>query len=154
MKIKKQKKQFEDYFSEIQTEWVELGLEFVPDADKIYIYGSYENDIYSFDIFYMIKGVVVMKHEVNTVDGQSYDISDSRQIALLDYGTEELLKMRDLFKEYGREMPTEIKLIYDTKEGSLEGDYSYEPKHSVTKDLTASHIVDSWFEEVKSENNQ
>ena len=147
-------KQFEDYFSAIQTEWVELGLEYVPDADKIFIHCSYESNMYSFNVFYLIDGIVVRKHKINTISGRSYDISAVRQRALLNFGVEELRKMRNLFKEFNREMPTEIKLIYDVKENSLEGDYSYELKHSNTKDLTADDIFDKWFDDVKKEYNQ
>ena len=142
-------KQFEDVFAEIQTEWVELCMEYVPDADKIFMYASCEKRVYSFDAFYMIDGVVAMTNEVNTVSGHSYDDSMDRQMALLEEGTEKIIVMHDLFKEYEREMPTEIKLIYDVTNNSLEGEYSYEIKYTNTVDITPGDIFEEWFEEVK-----
>ena len=153
MVITNNEKRFEDSFSAIQTEWVELGLDYVPDADKIFLYGSCENNMYFFNEFFMIDGIVVRKHQVNINGSRSYDVSVTRQKALIKYSIEELMKMHELFKEYNREMPTEIKLIYDVKKGSLEGDYSYELKHSNTKDLTADDFFDKWFEEIKSKYN-
>lgn len=46
-------KTFEDYLSELQTDMVAICLEYVENqADAIYIYCSYEPDMYSFDVFY------------------------------------------------------------------------------------------------------
>ncbi|MCL1895924.1 MAG: hypothetical protein FWG03_05190 [Clostridiales bacterium] len=146
-------KQFEDSFAEIQAEWVRLCLEYVPDARKIFMYASCEQRTYSFDAFYMIDDEVVMTHKVNTVPGHSYDDSKDRQMDLLVAGTEKIVEMHGLHEEYGREMPTEMKLIYDATGNSLEGEYSYELKYSNTADTTNDDIFDEWFEEVKQKEN-
>ena len=55
-------KVFEDYFSELQTDMVEICLEYVEDrAEKIYIYSSFEGGVQSCNFFYKVNGKVVKK---------------------------------------------------------------------------------------------
>lgn len=76
-------KVFEDYFSELQTDMVEICLEYVEDrAEKIYIYCSFEGRVQSCNFFYKVNGKVVKKSRLNDVigDGQEeYDVSIPRQ---------------------------------------------------------------------------
>src|SRR5699024_10820355 len=76
----------------------------------------------------------VFKHKLNdAVNSTStkskkaliYDTSEHRQEAVLDIGLENLEKIYEKCKEYGKEMPTEIKLDYNVKQNSLKGKYRY-----------------------------
>lgn len=119
-------KVFEDYFSELQTDMVEICMEYVEDrAEKIYIYCSFEGGVQSCNFFYKVNGKVVKKSRLNDVivDGQ---------------------------EEYQREMPTQIKLIYDVAANSLNADYSYDIIYSNDKDKMADDILEEWFESEKS----
>ena len=61
-------KVFEDYFSELQTDMVEICLEYVEDrAEKIYIYSSFEGGVQSCNFFYKVNGKVVKKSRLNDV---------------------------------------------------------------------------------------
>lgn len=149
-------KVFEDYFSELQADIVSICLEYVNNrADVIYIYASYELGEYGVDVFYKINNCVVQKHKVNDAlqcfeeDPELlYDVSRDRQIAMLDIGNEDLLKINDLCKEFNKEMPTEMKLVYDVANNKLDATYSYDLKYSNDPEKISDHIFDEWFEEM------
>ncbi|WP_010532261.1 hypothetical protein [Lentibacillus jeotgali] len=108
-------KVFEDYLSELHTDMVDIGLEYVENrAEDIYIYCSYEPEMYAFDVFYKINGQFVLKNNLNNTvndsDKELFDTSEPRQEALLDVGLKNLEEIHKKCKEYEEEMPTEIKL--------------------------------------------
>ncbi|WP_336511058.1 DUF600 domain-containing protein [Bhargavaea massiliensis] len=147
-------KTFEDFFSQLQMDMVAVCLEYVNNqADDIYIYGSYEPQMYFFDAFYRMNKQVVHKHELNKVNGQRYDVSDERQWALLDAGIEDLKEIHKKHKEFNHDMPTEIKLHYDVTQNKLSGKYRYDLVYSNSEELLPDHIFDAWFEEVKHQEN-
>ncbi|MGG4460862.1 DUF600 domain-containing protein [Brevibacillus porteri] len=120
-------KVFEDYFSELQADMVSICLEYVNNkADMIYIYASNECGQFSTDVFYQINKVIVKKHKVN----------------------ENLREIGDLCKKNNREMPTEMKVIYDGSENKLNAQYSYEIKYTNDPEKLPSHIFNDWFEEM------
>jgi hypothetical protein len=63
---------------------------------------------------------------------------------------EDIEKIEELCKEYERDMPTEMKLIYDVKSGNFKAEYKYDLVYTHDDIKTASHIADEWFEEVKN----
>ncbi|MRN56040.1 DUF600 domain-containing protein [Paenibacillus monticola] len=149
-------KVFEDYFSELQADMVSICLEYVNNkADMIYIYASNEFGQFSSDVFFKINNCIVEKHKLNNVvqnvDSKSnhlYNDSKERQIAVLNICNENIRKIKDLCKKYNREMPTEMKLIYDVSRNKLDAQYSYEIKYTNDPVKTAGHIFDEWFEEM------
>jgi hypothetical protein len=58
-----------------------------------------------------------------------------------------------MFKEFNREMPTEIKIHYKVKENKLQATYKYDLVWSNDDMLLPDDIFLSWFEEVRQENN-
>lgn len=155
-------KVFEDYFSELQTDMVSICLEYVDNyAEDIYIYCSYEPEMYAFDVFYKINGHVVLKNNVNSAvndinnvekKNMFYDTSEGRQEAVLDIGLKDLQEIHKKCKEFNREMPTEMKLRYNVKQNSLQGKYKYDLVYSKNEELLPDDIFDLWFEEVKKSN--
>jgi hypothetical protein len=150
-------KVFEDYFSELQTDMVSICLEYVDDkADKIYIYCSFESGVVSCDYFYEIKGTVFERHKLNDADssafgGYKYDVSAERQSGVLSIINEDILKLADLCKNYGKAQPTEIKLIYNVSKNSLDAKYKYDMVYSNDPDKTADDIAQEWFDEISSQ---
>ncbi len=152
-------KVFEDYFSELQADMVSICLEYVFDkANKIYIYCSFEEGLLSNDFFYNINGKIVERHKLNDAivneesNGDfSYDISVDRQKVVVKIINNDIKEMIKLCKQYDREMPTEIKMIYDVKTNKLTADYKYELVHTNDPNNTASSIARLWFEQVKKE---
>lgn len=147
-------KVFEDYFSELQADMISICLEYAEEkVDRIYIYCSFEEMVISCNFFYRINGRVVRKHELNNAindEGFRYNTSIARQEATLDIITDDIKSICNLCKEYKKEMPTEMKLIYDVKKNSLKADYKYNLVYSNDEQKTADDIVMEWFEEVKS----
>jgi hypothetical protein len=143
-------KVFEDYFSEIQADMVSICLEYVKgEADKIYIYCSYEAGIVAPEYFYCINGKVIERHKINEVGSIKYDVSNDRQIQVNRIIIDNIKKIKKLCDEYKREMPTEMKLIYDVKTHKFNAEYSYELMYSNDPVKTADHIAEEWFEKVK-----
>ncbi|MGX1265713.1 hypothetical protein RKD55_003517 [Rossellomorea marisflavi] len=146
-------KVFEDYFSELQTELVAISLEFVNHvADEIYIYGSYEPDAYYFNVFYKVQGTILLKHKLNEVSTEFfYDVSKERQMALQRIGTEILEEIHKRCNEFNRDMPTEIKLLYNIKNNTLQAKYNYDVVYSHDDALLPNNVFKTWFDEVTEE---
>lgn len=152
-------KVFEDYFSELQADMVSICLEYVENrAEKIYIYCSCEERVLSSDFFYCIKGNIKERHKLNdNMDKYNdciYDTSPERQDAVLDILIQDTKKIMSLCKQYKREMPTEIKLIYDVNKNSLKAEYKYDLVYSNDPIKTADDMAMEWFESIKLENGK
>ena len=145
---------FEEQFTEYQADMVSICLEYVDwRADVIYIYCSYESNTIYGDCFFKIHGKILEKHKLNDVKSDEedfeYDVSEERQRGLLDIISEDIEKIYALCIEYGKDMPTEMKLIYDVKKNSLKADYCYENLWTDSETKLGLHICEEWFEEIK-----
>ncbi|WP_226658912.1 DUF600 domain-containing protein [Pseudalkalibacillus hwajinpoensis] len=152
-------KVFEDYFSELHADMVAVCLEYVENqAEEIFIYCSYEPEMYAFDVFYKINGEYLQKHELNKGDNttvtkvRKYDTSENRQEMVLDIGLKNLEEIHQKCKVYDREMPSEMKVYYNVKNNSLKGKYKYDLIYSNRDDILPDDIFESWLEEVKYSN--
>lgn len=107
----------------------------------------------SCNFFYKVNGKVVKKSRLNDVivDGQEeYDVSISRQRDVMAILNEDMVALRKLCEEHQREMPTQIKLIYDVSANSLDADYRYDIIYSNHKNKMADDILEEWFESEKN----
>ncbi|KIV72536.1 immunity protein YezG family protein [Bacillus mycoides] len=149
-------KEFEDRFSELQADMISICMEYVEDrADKVYVYASCEESIISSSFFYLINNKYVKNHKVNEAleDGdERYDVSPKRGFMVLRIINEDIKKVKVLCKEYEKDMPTEMKLIYDVKSGKFKAGYKYDLVYTIDDIKTADHIANEWFEEVKNNN--
>lgn len=150
-------KTFEDIFSELQADMVAICLEYVESrANNIYIYCSFESNIISSSYFYNINGKIVERHKLNDAvinAEEKYDVSIDRQKAVIKIINEDIKKILALCKEYKREMPTEMKIVYNVKKNSLEVEYKYELVYSNEPVKTANDIAMEWFSQVKEGEN-
>jgi hypothetical protein len=116
-------KEFEEIFSELQADMISICMEYVEDrADKVYVYASCEEGIISSSFFYLINNKYVKSHKLNDAlekGEERYDVSAERGFMVLDIINENTEKIKVLCKEYERDMPTEMKLIYDVRVGTL-----------------------------------
>ena len=76
--------------------------------------------------------------------------SDDFQFSLLEYGIEDAEKIEVLFKENSKEVPTEIRLVYDVKNNSLKSNYIYDAMYEKNEDLSVSDVFEAWIQEEKS----
>jgi hypothetical protein len=149
-------REFEDKFSELQADMISICMEYVEDrADKVYVYASCEEGIISSSFFYLINNKYVKSHKLNDAleNGEErYDVSTERGFMVLDIINENTEKIKVLCKEYERDMPTEMKLIYDVKSGNFKAEYKYDLVYTNDDIKTAHHIANEWFEELKNNN--
>lgn len=149
-------KEFEDRFSELQADMISICMEYVEDrADKVYVYASCEEGMISGKFFYLINNQYVKCHKVNDVleNGEErYDVSPERMFKVLQIIGEDIEEIEILCKEYERDMPTEMKLIYDANSGKFQAEYKYDLVHTNDDIKTADDFADEWFEEIKNNN--
>ena len=147
-------KVFEDYFSELQVDIVSICLEYVEKrAEKIYIYCSFESGMISSGFFYKFNRKIVKKNKLNDVilDGEKkYDVSITRQKGAINIINDDIKALNRLCQEYQKEMPTQIKLIYDVISNKLNADYSYDMIFSNDQRKTAYDVLEEWYQLEKS----
>ena len=88
-------------------------------------------------------------YELNEVE---IDNIISTVLEFIQPSAKDIEKVKVLCKEYERDMPTEMKLIYDVKSGNFKAEYKYDLVYTNDDIKTADHIADEWFEEVKNNN--
>jgi hypothetical protein len=147
-------KEFEDKFSALQADMVSICLEYVEDRDdKIYIYASCEETVISSKFFNLINDQCVKPHKSNDVliDGdKEYEVSAKRQFMVLNILNEDIESIINIFEDYERDMPTEMKIRYDVKSGEFTAEYKYELVYMNDDSITASDIADEWFKELSN----
>ena len=142
---------FEDQLMDIQSDMISLSLEYVENkAEIVYIYVVLEDGLVSFDVFYKIGGFISEKSDVNEYLSEKINDSDDIQFSLLEYGIEDAEKIEVLFKENSKEVPTEIRLVYDVKNNSLKSNYIYDAMYEKNEDLSVSDVLEAWIQEEKS----
>lgn len=142
---------FEDQLMEIQSDMISLSLEYVENkAEIVYIYVVLEDGLVSFDVFYKIGGFISEKSDVNEYLSEKINDSDDIQFSLLEYGIEDAEKIEVLFKDNSKEVPTEIRLVYDVKNNSLKSNYIYDAMYEKNEDLSVSDVFEAWIQEEKS----
>ena len=141
-------KEFEDYFSELQIDMIDICLEYVRDqGDNAYVYCSKENNMYSVGYFYKINGKMKKRSKVNE-ELPECDVSGKMQKAVMDVLMENWQKMEEICKEFNRPMPTEIKLNYDIKNNKVGAQYQYENVYSKHPSKGPGDIEREWFDEL------
>ena len=147
-------KKFEDYFSESQADMVSICLEYVENrAEKIYIYCSFESNMISSGFFYKINGKVIKKHRLNDAlrSGEKrYDVTIDRQKQVVTIINDDIKALYKLCQEYGKDMPTQIKIVYDIIDNKLSADYCYDLIFSKDENKTALDILEEWYQVEKS----
>ena len=145
-------KTFEEQFSELQVDMVKACYEYAgyEGIEKIYIYASCERGVKSVNFFYKTEGVVIREHLLNSFPNRKHQVS-VKDSCIASYALmEDLEKIIKVCKEFNRDAPTEIKLIYDAEKGSLESNYKYDFQYANHPTLFADHIFEQWYEDMKA----
>ncbi|MBL5804593.1 MULTISPECIES: immunity protein YezG family protein [Heyndrickxia] len=145
---------FEDRFSELQADMISICMEYIEErADKVYVYASCEESTISSKYFYLINNKYVKPHKVNDAlanGDERYNVSSERQFMVLDILNEDIEKIKELCLDYEKDMPTEMKLIYDVKSGKFKAEYKYDLVYTNHETKTARQIADEWFDEIQN----
>jgi len=145
-------KEFDKSFQEMCEAMVQVAFGLVESIKKnvegVYVYVSIEETL-AYDAFYKINGKIAETNEVNEVSKKKVDLSDDTILSMLDEGMEYVNQIDDLFKSDKREVPTQLKLVYEPKSGKFDIGISYDIHYSNHKEWTATTIFDRWVEEVK-----
>lgn len=83
---------------------------------------------------------------------EPYDASSERGFMVLDILNKDIEQLKVLCEEYVRDMPTEMKLIYDVKTGHFKAEYKYDLVYLNDEYKVASDIAVEWFVAVKNNN--
>ncbi len=144
---------FDTAFQRLTTEMVEVAFEYIgrnkEEVDGVFIYGSMENDVYFFNLFYQINNTVVEKEFVNDFLTEKIDDSDERLDSLLSIGGHALMDLSDVFIDDEREVPTLLKITYAPKTGKFNCDVIYE-QHSKNPDWTNVSAFENWFKKIQT----
>lgn len=76
------------------------------------------------------------------------DDSVDRRRAILKFGVEDLKKIIAICDKYNKPAPTEMKLIYNIKNNSLDADYKYENVYTETEKASYD-IFNEWLQQIK-----
>lgn len=148
-----EKTKFDKEFQRLTTEMVEIAFEYIgrnkEEVDNVYIYGSMEDDVFFYNLFYEIKNSFVKKEKVNNFLTTKILDSGERIDSLLSIGNHALMHLADVFIEDNREVPTLLKMIYSPKTGGFDCDIIYEPQYSNHPEWTNVDVFENWYKEVK-----
>lgn len=132
-------KVFEDAFMDIQAGIIGLCREATKDCvDRIYAYCMIDGRSYSFNAFFTVKGKAVFLSDLGVP-------ADTHRL-FLTLGTQDTKKIKKVCEEYGKPVPTEIKMIYDVKTREFTADYQYKPVR--TMDVGFPDLFMGWINEI------
>lgn len=140
---------FEDKIAKLQEDMISIALEYSDyKADKVYILASCEINSFYFNVFFKIGELYYKKHQLKAFQ---VDTSINRQSQLVDIALNDYIKLCEAFSDNNREVPTQLKIIYDHKHQKASGKFSYHLHFSNSDVLTADDIFEQWYNEVKEE---
>lgn len=73
----------------------------------------------------------------------------ARQKGAVKIINEDIKKLNRICQEYQRDMPTQIKLVYDIVENKLNAGYSYDLIFSNDISRTAYDVLEEWYQSEK-----
>lgn len=99
--------------------------------------------------FFKVNGKIVKKNRLNDVivEGQKeYDVSIPRQAQAVNIINDDIVALKKVCQEHQKEMPTQIKLVYDVAANRLNADYKYDIIFSNDKKKTAYDVLEEWYQ--------
>ncbi|RHS52002.1 hypothetical protein DW959_10470 [Clostridium sp. AM46-21] len=137
-------KGFEDAFTDLQSEFVSLCMEYTNgNVDKIYIYIYQDASQKMFNAIF-VKGKDVISAG-NFADDEASD-------EFLSIGTKDINKLVELCDKYQQKCPNEYKLEFDVATNKFDTSYRYD---NYTKcGISPVSELMSWYGEIKERINQ
>lgn len=146
---------FEDLFSEYQSEMIRQSIAYAENrAEKIYIYSDLEDGAFTAQPLFRING------EYYTEGGIAKAVKKGKMPSSLSKQEKSDIRwtimayavaVRWLCRDYGRDIPTVIKLIYDAKTRQVRAQYGYERLKSLSE-YDDNIRCRMWFDEIRANN--
>ena len=146
---------FEDLFSAFQIEMIRQCIALAENqAEKIYIYSDLEEETFTTQPLFRING------EYYTEDGIAKAVKEGKMTSSLSKQEKSDIRwtimayavaVRWLCRDYGRDIPTVIKLIYDAKTRQVRAQYGYERLKSLSE-YDDNARCRMWFDEIRAKN--
>ncbi len=128
---------FEDELTDIQSEYISLCLEYSGEGvDKVYAYIYQTPNARMFNAFYLINGQIKAAGQLET------DVDCDEFLAV---GRDDISKIIDVCKKFDREIPNEMKLVYDINTHGFDAKMSYE----AYEDKTPFEVFLAWLRSEK-----
>ncbi len=137
---------FEERLAEIQSKMILACMDYADNrAERVYIYASREGRCTSAHFFFKVNGRVVDRNE----PGEGYDVSEDRQSACLGKLRACIREADHVCKEYGKDMPTEMKIVYNAENDKTDIAYRYDLVYSNKRNKSDCDVAEEWFEEMQ-----
>lgn len=146
---------FEDLFSAYQSEMIRQSIAYAENrAEKIYIYSDLEDGAFTAQPLFRING------EYYTEGGIAKAVKKGKMPSSLSKQEKSDIRwtimayavaVRWLCRDYGRDIPTVIKLIYDAKTRQVRAQYGYERLKSLSE-YDDNARCRMWFDEIRANN--
>lgn len=141
MEEEKMKPGFEDAFSDLQSEYISLCMEYAEgQAEEVFAYVYRTETLRMFNAFFRSGGRVLSAGQLPS------SCSDDE---FLELGRSDISKLERICSEYEAETPNEIKMHYDVSTGRFDAHISYE-NYSVKNKTTPMEVFLRWFREERS----
>ena len=144
---------FEDLFSAFQSEMIRQGIALAENrAEEIYIYSDLEDGAFTAQPLFRING------EYYTEGGIAKAVKEGKMTSSLSKQEKSDIRwtimayavaVRWLCRDYGRDIPTVIKLIYDAKTRQVRAQYGYERLKSLSE-YDDNIRCRMWFDEIRA----
>ena len=146
---------FEDLFSALQSEMIRQGIALAENqAEKIYIYSDLEDGAFTAKPFFRINGEYYTEGDMSKAVKEGKMASALSKQEKSDIGWTIMayaVAVRWLCRDYGRDIPTVIKLIYDAKTRQVRAQYGYERLKSLSE-YDDNIRCRMWFDEIRANN--
>lgn len=134
---------FEDAFTDLQSEYVSLCLEYLSNANvkatRIYIYIYQTKRQRMFNAFFEIEGSIISAGEIGT---------EEQSDEFLDVGTDDIQRLIDICDKYQHPCPNEFKLIFEVQSRKFDAQYGYED-YSEKNEVDSVDVFLEWLSENK-----
>lgn len=121
---------------------VELCLELSAgkSVDAIFVYGSIEDTALSFNACYLYEQSIISASKISESSSMTKDF--------LRLGSQDLSEVVAVCKQYGKSIPTEIRLVYDVNKGTLDTRYQYNSICGVGTGITPMQVFEQWKKDI------
>ena len=141
-------KKFEDVLSDNLTDMISICLEYAEyRVEKVFVYASAEKNCTFANFFFQNHGHILNGARLNDVllpGEKQFDTHPDRQGQVLEILFADFNNIKKACKEYGVEIPKEIKASYDLRTNQFDSHIGYENVWSIRRNADEVTIMREW----------